>query len=207
MEIQPSAKAEELSGLMWDFLNERVLPAEAEYDAYRASVGPNDWTLPPVVEELKTEARARGLWNLFLPDVSGLTNVEYAQLAEISGWSVDILPEAINCQAPTPATWRPAPVGTAEQQATSAAARRHSRSGFAMTEPTSPGERHQHRVLHHARRRRVRHQRHQVVDVRPWTRAAASSSSWASPTPTARPLPAVDGPRPIDTPASTSSGR
>ena len=40
MDFQPSAKAEELSGLMWDFLNERVLPAEAEYDAYRASVGP-----------------------------------------------------------------------------------------------------------------------------------------------------------------------
>ena len=42
MDFQPSAKAEELSGLMWDFLNERVLPAEAEYDAYRASVGPDD---------------------------------------------------------------------------------------------------------------------------------------------------------------------
>ena len=128
MDFQPSAKTEELSGLMWDFLNERVLPAEAEYDAYRASVGPDDWTLPPVVEELKTEARARGLWNLFLPDVSGLTNVEYAQLAEISGWSVDIFPEAINCQAPDTGNMETIHLfGTdgAEGAVARAAARRH----------------------------------------------------------------------------------
>jgi acyl-CoA dehydrogenase len=100
MDFQLSARTEELSATMWDFLNERVLPAEAEYDAYRAAVGPDDHTLPPVVERLKAEARAKGLWNLFLPAISGLTNVEYATLAEISGWSMDILPEAINCQAP-----------------------------------------------------------------------------------------------------------
>ncbi len=100
MDFQLSARTEELSAKMWDFLNERVLPAEAEYDAYRAAAGPDDHTLPPVVERLKVEARERGLWNLFLPSISGLTNVEYATLAEISGWSMDILPEAINCQAP-----------------------------------------------------------------------------------------------------------
>jgi acyl-CoA dehydrogenase len=100
MDFQLSTRTEELSAKMWDFLNERVLPAEAEYDAYRAAVGPDDHTLPPVVERLKVEARERGLWNLFLPAISGLTNVEYATLAEISGWSMDILPEAINCQAP-----------------------------------------------------------------------------------------------------------
>ena len=100
MDFQPSEKAQELSDLMWAFLNDRVLPAEAEYDAYRASVGPDDFTLPPIVEELKIQARELGLWNLFLPEFSGLTNVEYAQLAEISGWSVEIFPEAINCQAP-----------------------------------------------------------------------------------------------------------
>ncbi len=71
MDFQPSAKAEELSGLMWDFLNERVLPAEAEYDAYRASVGPDDCTLPPVVEELKTEARARGCGTCSCPTSAG----------------------------------------------------------------------------------------------------------------------------------------
>ena len=79
MDFQPSEKAQELSALMWAFLNDRVLPAEAEYDAYRASVGQDDFTLPPVVEELKNEARELGLWNLFLPEFSGLTNVEYAQ--------------------------------------------------------------------------------------------------------------------------------
>ena len=100
MDFQLSARTEELSAKMWDFLNERVLPAEAEYDAYRAAAGPDEHTLPPVVERLKVEARERGLWNLFLPAISGLTNVEYATLAEISGWSMDILPEAINCQAP-----------------------------------------------------------------------------------------------------------
>src|SRR5919106_635659 len=53
-----------------------------------------------VLEELKAEARARGLWNLFLPSVSGLPNLEYAPVAEVSGWSPRIAPEAINCQAP-----------------------------------------------------------------------------------------------------------
>jgi acyl-CoA dehydrogenase len=100
MDFQPSPRTEELSAQLWDFLNTSVLPAEAEYDAYRAAVGPDDHTLPPVVERLKAEARAKGLWNLFLPAISGLSNVEYATLAEISGWSMDILPEAINCQAP-----------------------------------------------------------------------------------------------------------
>ena len=100
MDFEPSAKTQELSAQMFDFLNEKVLPAEAEYEAYRSEKGPDDHTLPPIVEELKKQARAQGLWNLFLPAVSGLTNVEYAQLAEISGWSIDIFPEAINCQAP-----------------------------------------------------------------------------------------------------------
>jgi acyl-CoA dehydrogenase len=138
MDFQPSAKAEELSALMWDFLNTRVLPAEAEYDAYRASVGPDDHKLPPVVERLKAEARALGLWNLFLPDVSGLTNVEYAQLAEISGWSVDIFPEAINCQAPDTGNMETIHLfGTPEQKAQWLEPLLDGtiRSGFAMTEP------------------------------------------------------------------------
>jgi acyl-CoA dehydrogenase len=100
MEFEPSPRVRELGRQLWDFLQERVLPAEAEYDAYRVAAGPDDHTVPPVVERLKVEARERGLWNLFLPSVSGLGQVEYAALAEISGWSNDILPEAINCQAP-----------------------------------------------------------------------------------------------------------
>lgn len=46
--------------------------------------------MPPVVERLKVRARERGLWNLFLPAVSGLSNLEYAPLAELTGWSLDL---------------------------------------------------------------------------------------------------------------------
>ena len=138
MDFQPSARVQELSATMWDFLNERVLPAEAVYDAQRAAAGPDDHTLPPIIEELKTEARALGLWNLFLPDVSGLTNVEYAQLAEISGWSLDILPEVMNCQAPDTGNMETIHLfGTPEQkeQWLEPLLDGTIRSGFAMTEP------------------------------------------------------------------------
>ena len=138
MDFHPSARAQELSAQMWDFLNEKVLPAEAVYDAYRAEKGPDDHTLPPIVEELKAQARAQGLWNLFLPAVSGLTNVEYAQLAEISGWSVDIYPEAINCQAPDTGNMETIHLfGTDEQKAQwlDPLLDGTIRSGFAMTEP------------------------------------------------------------------------
>jgi acyl-CoA dehydrogenase len=138
MDFSPSPKVQELSARMWDFLNERVLPAEAVYDAYREQVGPDDHTLPPIVEELKVEAREQGLWNLFLPSISGLTNVEYAQLAEISGWSVDIFPEAINCQAPDTGNMETIHLfGTDEQRSRwlDPLLDGTIRSGFAMTEP------------------------------------------------------------------------
>lgn len=138
MDFSPSPKVQELSARMWDFLNERVLPAEAVYDDFRAQVGPDDHTLPPIVEELKVQAREQGLWNLFLPSISGLTNVEYAQLAEISGWSVDIFPEAINCQAPDTGNMETIHLfGTDEQKAQWLEPLLDGtiRSGFAMTEP------------------------------------------------------------------------
>ena len=138
MDFQLSAKAQELSANMWEFLNTRVLPAEAEYDAYRTAAGPDDHTLPPVVDVLKAEARARGLWNLFLPAESGLTNTEYAPLAEISGWSMDILPEAINCQAPDTGNMETLHLfATAEQKAAWLAPLLDGtiRSAFVMTEP------------------------------------------------------------------------
>ena len=138
MDFAPSPRAQELSAQMWDFLNERILPSEAVYDAYREQVAPNDHTLPPVVEELKAEARAMGLWNLFLPSISGLSNVEYAQLAEISGWSVDIYPEVINCQAPDTGNMETIHLfGTDDQkrQWLDPLLDGTMRSGFAMTEP------------------------------------------------------------------------
>lgn len=138
VDFQTRPAVEELSARMWRFLNDRVLPAEAEYDAYRLAAGPADHTVPPIVEVLKSEARAQGLWNLFLPDISGLSNVDYAPLAEISGWSVDILPEAINCQAPDTGNMEILHMfGTPEQQATWLEPLLDGtiRSAFAMTEP------------------------------------------------------------------------
>jgi acyl-CoA dehydrogenase len=96
----PSARAAALHESLLGFLRDRVLPSEHAYERYRAERGPDDHTVPPVVEELKEEAKALGLWNLFLPAESGLTQLEYAPLAELSGWSNDLAPEALNCQAP-----------------------------------------------------------------------------------------------------------
>jgi acyl-CoA dehydrogenase len=102
VDFAPSAVAQDYTERMRAFLDEKVLPAEPVYDAWRAERRgtPAEWDLPPVVEELKVEARSRGLWNLFLPAVSKLSNLEYAPVAEVSGWSPTIAPEAINCQAP-----------------------------------------------------------------------------------------------------------
>jgi acyl-CoA dehydrogenase len=100
MDFALSARARDYQDRLTEFMTELVLPAEASYHAYRQEKGPQDHTVPPVVEELKAQARERGLWNLFLPDESGLSNLEYAPLAEISGWSLEIAPEAINCAAP-----------------------------------------------------------------------------------------------------------
>ncbi|QJY46248.1 acyl-CoA dehydrogenase family protein [Pseudonocardia broussonetiae] len=140
MDFEPSAVAADHTKRMRAFLDEKVLPAEAVYDAFRAERRgtPQEWDLPPVVEELKADARARGLWNLFLPAVSGLSNLEYAQVAEVSGWSPVIAPEAINCQAPDTGNMETLHLfGTPEQKAEwlEPLLAGEIRSGFAMTEP------------------------------------------------------------------------
>ena len=138
MDFDHSARAQDYIGRMREFLDTRILPAEAEYEAYRREKGPEDHTLPPVVEELKVEARERGLWNLFLPDVSGLKNVEYAAIAEITGWSSHIAPEAINCDAPNTGNMEVLHMfGTAEQKSQwlEPLLEGQIRSAFAMTEP------------------------------------------------------------------------
>ena len=98
MDFEPSARAQETCARMWDFMHEGVFPAERVYHEWRATHDPH--AHPPVMEELAAEARRRGLWNLFLPAESGLSNLDYASVAEVSGWSPVIAPEAINCQAP-----------------------------------------------------------------------------------------------------------
>ncbi|OLL74394.1 Butyryl-CoA dehydrogenase [Pseudonocardia sp. Ae168_Ps1] len=132
--------ATDYTARMRAFLDEKVLPAEAEYDAFRAERRGTaaEWDLPPVVEDLKTDARGRGLWNLFLPALSGLSNLEYAPVAEVSGWSPVIAPEAINCQAPDTGNMETLHLfGTDEQkeQWLEPLLAGEIRSAFAMTEP------------------------------------------------------------------------
>ncbi|HST65899.1 MAG TPA: acyl-CoA dehydrogenase family protein [Mycobacteriales bacterium] len=134
----PSERATELYDRMLAFMRDKVLPAEADYQAYRAKVGPEDHSVPPVVEELKAEARRRELWNLFLPAESGLTQLEYAPIAELSGWSLEIAPEAINCAAPDTGNMELLHlIGTEAQKQEWLAPLLDGtiRSGFAMTEP------------------------------------------------------------------------
>lgn len=93
---------EELRERLLRFMEEEVYPAEPVYEEQMARAG-DPYHHPPIVEELKREARARGLWNLFLPDPevgAGLSVLEYAPLAEITGWSPHLAPEALNCSAP-----------------------------------------------------------------------------------------------------------
>ncbi len=140
MDFAPSAVAQDYTERMRAFLDEAVLPAEPVYDAWREERRGTsaEHELPPVVEELKSEARNRGLWNLFLPDVSGLSNLEYAAVAEVSGWSPVIAPEAINCQAPDTGNMETLHLfGTAEQKQLwlEPLLAGEIRSAFAMTEP------------------------------------------------------------------------
>jgi len=100
VDFELSPKARDYHSRLSEFLHERILPAESKWEEYRVSKGWGDHSVPPIIEELKAEARSLGLWNLFLPAESGLTNVEYAPLAELTGWSQDLAPEALNCSAP-----------------------------------------------------------------------------------------------------------
>jgi acyl-CoA dehydrogenase len=103
MDFLPSAKAQSYVQRLSAFMREHVLPAEPEYSAQLQNLPDwRNWKQPPIMEILKAEARAAGLWNLFLPDEkygAGLTNVEYAPSAEITGRS-SIAPEVFNCNAP-----------------------------------------------------------------------------------------------------------
>lgn len=122
------------------FMDERVYPAEAVYEAQMAESGDPHFQ-PPVLEELKVEARKRGLWNLFHPHPEwgpGLTNLEYAHLAEIMGRSVVLAPEATNCSAPDTGNMEVLTLfGTPEHQERwlRPLLDGEIRSAFAMTEP------------------------------------------------------------------------
>jgi acyl-CoA dehydrogenase len=135
-----SSTAQDYVKRLEDFMDSHVYPNERVYGQQRAEMtaaGRGD-EVPPVVEELKLEARGRGLWNLFLPDVSGLSNVDYAHLAEVMGRSPGLAPEATNCAAPDTGNMEVLHMfGTAEQkeQWLRPLMDGEIRSAFAMTEP------------------------------------------------------------------------
>lgn len=104
MDFTPSQRVQDLQAKVRAFIAEHIAPIEAKMMEARRAGAPQDpdwtkWTVDPEVEALKAKARAQGLWNLFLPEVSGLKNVEYALLAEEMGKSV-LAPEVFNCNAP-----------------------------------------------------------------------------------------------------------
>ncbi len=137
MILELSDRTRDLHERLARFMAEHVYPNEA---AYHAQVHTDRWQPPPIVEALKSRARAQGLWNLFLPESeqgAGLTNLEYAPLCEVMGrvpWS----PEVFNCSAPDTGNMEVlARYGTAEQkqQWLTPLLAGEIRSCFAMTEP------------------------------------------------------------------------
>jgi acyl-CoA dehydrogenase len=125
---------------MRSFMDEAIAPAESVYEEQMAALG-DPHGHPQIVEDLKTEARSRGLWNMFLPEEkwgAGLSVLEYAPLAEMSGWSPHIAPEATNCAAPDTGNMEIlAMFGTPEQQEQWLVPLLEGeiRSCFSMTEP------------------------------------------------------------------------
>ena len=119
MDFALSPKVVELREQLEAFMDSHIYPAEP---VYRAQVAADRWSEPPVMDELKAQARTRGLWNLFLPDDehgAGLTNLEYAHLAEVMGRSLFLAPTATNCAAPDTGNMEILHMfGTAEQKAT-----------------------------------------------------------------------------------------
>jgi alkylation response protein AidB-like acyl-CoA dehydrogenase len=103
VDFAPSERTQALAERLSRFMRHEVLPAESVYAAELSGSGDyHAWRQPAIMETLKTKARAAGLWNLFLPDAehgAGLSNADYAPLAEIMGHSF-IAPEVFNCSAP-----------------------------------------------------------------------------------------------------------
>jgi len=141
MDFALSPVAADLQEQLLDFMDRHVYPAEAVYEEQmRASDDPHLY--PPVMDQLKAEARRRKLWNLFLPHrtewTEGLSNLDYAPLAEVTGRSIHLAPEALNCSAPDTGNMELLTVyGTAEQKERwlQPLLEGEIRSAYAMTEP------------------------------------------------------------------------
>jgi len=105
MDFTHSANSQRLQAEVTRFLDELVYPAEQEFHRQQKENRDSgqQFATPAIVGELKVEARRRGLWNLFLPDPrfgAGLSVQDYAPIAELSGRSIHLAPEAMNCSAP-----------------------------------------------------------------------------------------------------------
>ncbi len=139
MQFEYSLKVNDLRGRVTDFMDGHVIPAERVFATYMEETA-DRWTIPPVIEQLKAKAKAEGLWNLFLAESEcgpGLSNLEYAPLAEIMGRSM-LGPETFNCNAPDTGNMEVlSRFGTEEQQQRwlTPLLEGQIRSGFAMTEP------------------------------------------------------------------------
>ena len=144
MDFNLSEKANEYLDRLHTFMDSEVFPAESIYHEQRHEFvkAGTPHAQPPIMEKLKSSARSKGLWNLFLPDshdpAHGLTVTDYASLAELTGWSPEIAPEAINCAAPDTGNMEVLHLyGSSHQkrQWLEPLLNGVIRSGFAMTEP------------------------------------------------------------------------
>jgi acyl-CoA dehydrogenase len=139
MDFAFDEQTNELIDRLNSFMDEYVYPAEAVFAEQSRTCEP--FTRPPIIGELQTKARELGLWNLFLPRDprgGGLTNLQYAPLAEITGRSPHLAPEALNCNAPDTGNMEVlAEFGNADQQEQwlTPLLNAEIRSAFAMTEP------------------------------------------------------------------------
>ncbi|WP_336873642.1 acyl-CoA dehydrogenase family protein [Rhodococcus qingshengii] len=138
MDLAPSPAAREIIARLEAFMDEHVYPAESVYSEQLEAAGPRSHVLPPVVESLKLKARRQGMWNLFMPALSRLSHLDYAHIAEVTGRSPYIAPEALNCAAPDTGNMEILHlVGTREQKERwlQPLLDGTMRSGFSMTEP------------------------------------------------------------------------
>ena len=141
MDFALSPQASEYAAKLNSFMAEVIYPAEATYHKQRSELiaSGKPHALPPIVEELKVKARAIGLWNLFLPKHGHPLNVtDYASLAEITGLSPELAPEALNCAAPDTGNMEVLEMfGTPAQKKEWLEPLLNGtiRSGFSMTEP------------------------------------------------------------------------
>ena len=190
MDFEHSERAQIVMEQVERFTRERIVPNEATYhDQLDTGATTGTMAVPPIVEELKAQAKGLGLWNLFLPDEThgaGLNNCDYAPVAELTGRSF-LAPEVFNCAAPD--------TGNAEvlvqygselqkEQWLLPLLDGEIRSGFSMTEPAvASSDAADHGGHRRGARRRGRAERPEVVDERCRRSALSrSSSSWGSPT-------------------------